>query len=339
MAAWNDAFRGDVRSFWLAGPKEITAGRPAGGIRDLATRLSGSADLFGHADPMGDHGPTGSINFIDAHDGFTLRDLVTFEHKHNLANGENNRDGSGDNRSWNHGVEGLITEGVGPSLEGSDLGMDTIARLRERSIRNLFATLAFSAGVPMYCAGDEFGRTQWGNNNAYCQDGPISWLDWDMASWQGDLVETVSFLFALRREHESLRPARYLSGNDSADGVPDLAWFGVDAKPVAVNQWHDGAFRTVQMVRHCTEPGERDALIAINGTLDEADYVLAPGAPGEAWELIWDSVWGSPGDKALSEGIEGPMIARQRQTIPMHLLSLRLYLAVPDLPVPRPQHP
>ncbi|MDR1798367.1 MAG: glycogen debranching protein GlgX, partial [Bifidobacteriaceae bacterium] len=277
IAAWNDAFRGDVRSFWLQGPKDMAAGRPAQSPKDLATRMSGSPDLFGRSDPIGDHGPAGSINFVSAHDGFTMRDLVCFDYKHNLANGEDNRDGTDDNRSWNHGVEGLIGEDAPDLLAGADLGLDTIAMLRWRSVRNLFATLAFSAGVPMYCAGDEFGRTQRGNNNAYCQDSPISWLNWDLTDTQRDLMETVRRLFQLRHQHPTLRPDRYLTGQPFPDGLPDLGWYAPGGAPVAVNQWLDPGFRTVQMLRHSPEPSHRDALVLINGALDAVDCRLPAG--------------------------------------------------------------
>ncbi|MDR1823918.1 MAG: glycogen debranching protein GlgX [Bifidobacteriaceae bacterium] len=327
IAAWNDAFRGDVRSFWLQGAKELAAGRVAPSASDLATRVSGSPDLFGRADPMGNHGPAGSINFVTAHDGFTMRDLVCFDYKHNFANGEDNRDGTDDNRSWNHGVEGLIGEDAPDRLAGAELGLDTIASLRWRSVRNLFATLAFSAGVPMYCAGDEFGRTQWGNNNAYCQDGPISWLNWQWTEAQEDLVETVRLLFALRHQHPALRPDHYLTGQPYPDGLPDLGWYGPDGAPISVDQWRDPRFRTVQMLRHSPEPAERDALVLFNGALDGLDVKLASGAPGAAWELVWDSSWDTPSERDDPDGLEGPLLAEPGQKVPVHLLSVRLYLS------------
>jgi glycogen operon protein len=329
ITAWNDSFRGDVRSFWLSGPKELSAARPASSARDLATRLSGSADLFGSTDPMGDHGPMGSINFVTAHDGFTMRDLVTFDYKHNQANGEANRDGSEDNRSWNHGVEGLILYDWEAGIEGVSLGLDTIASLRQRSIRNLAGTLAFSAGVPMYVAGDELGRTQWGNNNAYCQDGPISWVDWELAIWQRELEETFQFLFALRRTHPALRPARFLTGAPTADGLPDLGWYGFDGVPATPRHWNDPRFRRVQMLRHSPQLTARDALLLVNGALDSTECVLAPAKSGAVWELVWDSTWDEPGDRAASDGLEGPLVAEGGQLVPSHLLSLRLYLSTP----------
>jgi glycogen operon protein len=298
--------------------------------RDLATRFSGSADLFSRADPMGDHGPVGSINFVTAHDGFTMRDLACFDYKHNQANGENNRDGTDDNRSWNHGIEGLIIDSNPIAVAGTDMGFDAIASLRRRSIRNLFATLAFSSGVPMYCAGDEFGRTQWGNNNAYCQDGPISWLDWEWSPWQHDLLQTVRYLFALRRTHPALRPASFQTGEVCADGLPDLGWYSFDGPAVGPGQhWHDPAFREVQMLRHSPSLAARDALVLINGDLDGHDCRLAPAKPGTNWELIWDSSWDQPDDRDVSDGLEGPLEADGGKVVPVHLLSVRLYLSKP----------
>jgi glycogen operon protein len=329
IAAWNDSFRGDVRSFWLSGPKELAAARPAHSARDLATRFSGSADLFASHDPMGNHGPAGSINFATAHDGFTMRDLVAFDYKHNQANGENNRDGTDDNRSWNHGVEGLIVVDSSLGVEGATLGLDAITSLRQRSIRNLAATLAFSAGIPMYCAGDEFGRTQWGNNNAYCQDGPISWLDWEWSHWQRGLIETFRYLFAPRRSHPALRPSAYLTGAPTSDGLPDLGWYTFSGQAVGAHQWNDPAFRQVQMLRHSPSVASRDALVLINGALDGADCQLAPAKADTLWELIWDSTWGEPADRAISEGLEGPLTAAGGESVPTHLLSIRLYLSAP----------
>jgi glycogen operon protein len=329
IAAWNDSFRGDVRAFWLTGAKDLSDGRAAPSARDLATRLSGSADLFGSTDPLGDHGPAGSVNFVTSHDGFTLRDLVAYDYKHNEANGEGNRDGTVDNRSWNHGVEGVITDVGQTGVPGVELGLDAITELRQRSIRNLAATLAFSAGTPMFCAGDEFGRTQWGNNNAYCQDGPTSWLDWDWAPWQRDLFETVRFLFALRRTHPVLRPGAFLTGALTADGLPDLGWYTFAGDRATPEQWHDPSFRKVQMVRHSAPSAARDALVVINGELEGADCVLAPAKAGSVWRMIWDSTWNRPDDSAVFDGSEGPSSARGGMTVPCHLLSVRLYLSEP----------
>src|SRR6201996_1835521 len=184
-AEWNDRFRDDVRAFWKG---DI-------GASALSTRLVASPDLF---DRLG-RKPSASVNFVTAHDGFTLNDIVTYNDKHNEANGEDNRDGGSDNRSWNCGAEGPTDD-----LE--------INRLRERQIRNFLATLLLSQGTPMLLAGDEFGRTQNGNNNAYCQDNEISWLDWNVAEKGSSLIRFVKKLTSLRHKYPILRRSRFLSG-------------------------------------------------------------------------------------------------------------------------------
>ena len=209
---WNDQYRDTVRDFWR--------GR-SGGVRALGYRLSGSSDLYG------DDGrrPFSSVNFVTAHDGFTLRDLVTYDRKHNEANGEHNRDGSDHNRSWNHGVEGETPD---PEIEAS----------RRRTMRSLLATLVLSTGVPMITAGDEMGRTQGGNNNAYCQDDEVSWVDWDLAAWQRDLLEFAQLLVRLRREHPVLRHRHFFEGRAAVPGGPkDLAWFAPDGSEVNEDLW------------------------------------------------------------------------------------------------------
>ncbi len=216
---WNDRYRSSVRDFW----------RGQGNIQDLATRLVGSADLFSHD---GRH-PSASVNFITAHDGFTLRDLTTYEQKHNEANGESNRDGSNDNRSWNCGVEG----------ESDD---ETITTVRLRQMKNMMATLLLSRGVPMICAGDEHGRTQGGNNNAYCQDNRISWMDWiDARSWS-DLYNFVCSISTLRAEHDVFRADDYRYREEITDpngyslGRYCLAWMNGYSGEMSDRDWHDG---------------------------------------------------------------------------------------------------
>src|SRR6185503_3505169 len=173
FAEWNDRFRDAVRTFWLPDVERSARQEPGHGVRELATRLAGSQDLFG----THDRGPIASLNFVAAHDGFTLADAATYSHKHNDANGEDNRDGNDDNRSWNHGLEGQ------PDMQ--DPGANTaLLTARRRSIRNLLATELLATGVPMINAGDEIGRSQRGNNNAYCQDNDVSWLNWELEPWQ-----------------------------------------------------------------------------------------------------------------------------------------------------------
>ncbi|MCY7373262.1 MAG: glycogen debranching protein GlgX, partial [Spirochaetaceae bacterium] len=216
---WNDRYRDTVRASWLG-----SRGRhPTGGVRDLAYRLSGSSDIF----EASGRGPLASVNFVTAHDGFTLHDLVSYEHKHNEANGEDGRDGSDDNQSWNCGTEG-------PSDD------PTVLALRRRMMRNLLATLLVSAGVPMLTAGDETGRTQRGNNNAYCLDDKTSWLSWDHAGWQRDLYSWTRALIAVRREHDVLRTDEFFEGRPAhADGAKDLTWYGPDGTEMSPERWFD----------------------------------------------------------------------------------------------------
>jgi len=311
---WNDRFRNAARSFWLADPARAAHGLPGHRVRDLATRLSGSVDLFGHSDPPLVRGPVASVNFVTAHDGFTLADLVSYDHKHNAANGENNRDGSDDNRSWNHGVEGPI---------GHDSPAADIAPLRRRSIRNLFATLVLSAGTPMITAGDEMGRTQGGNNNAYCQDNEISWVQWDLTDSRLDLLATSRWLLALRRDHPALRAPRFYTGRPPQPGSrPDLAWFDASGDPFDHARWHDPAIRTLQMLR-AHEDGDV-VLLVINGSLEGLDVTLA-GEPGERWRLAWDSVWERPADER-GTAIAGALHVDAGATTELEPLSLQVYV-------------
>ncbi len=215
---WNDRYRGYTRDYWRGHNS---------GVQELATRLSGSPDIFDHGRPT-----SASVNFITAHDGFTMRDLVTYDRKHNEANRENNRDGTDDNRSWNCGVEG-------------DTDDPAVNALRRRQVKNLMATLLLSHGVPMVTAGDEFGRTQLGNNNAYCQDGPISWVDWATAREWADVSSVVSRLVSLRAEHPVLRPDEFRHRTEVVDarGMPlgrfDLAWLNGRDGEMQQGDWHD----------------------------------------------------------------------------------------------------
>ncbi|WP_127841654.1 glycogen debranching protein GlgX [Actinomyces wuliandei] len=282
---WNDHFRGTVRSFWLHDPSEMSRGRQGSDLRDLATRLSGSADLFSNGENPGGRGPLGSVNFITAHDGFSLRDLVCYDHKHNLDNKEDNRDGTSDNRSWNHGFEGPVVEG---------LNLGPIEVLRRRSMRNLLATLLLSAGTPMILGGDELGRTQQGNNNCYCQDSPLSWVDWDLEPWQQDLVATTRFLVDLRHAHPVVRPDRFATGQvQEEDTIPDLSWFRGDGELMDAVAWHDPHTRVVQMLRSGRLWDDDDLLVVVNGTLDQVEVVL-PNGHDTDWHLAWDSTWAVP---------------------------------------------
>ena len=271
---WNDQYRDTVRDFWR--------GR-SGGVRALGYRLSGSSDLYG------DDGrrPFSSVNFVSCHDGFTMRDLVTYDTKHNEANGEHNRDGTDDNRSWNHGVEGETPD---PEIEAS----------RRRTIRSLMGTLVLSMGVPMICAGDEMGRTQGGNNNAYCQDDEVSWLDWDHAPWQRDLLEFTRKVIRLRRDHPVLRYRHFFEGRPAFPGGPkDLAWFAPDGNELTDDLWWSPGLHTLGMylagdaMRARTPRGEpvtdSSFLLLLHGGEDEAEFILPTGPWATSYQRLLDT--------------------------------------------------
>ncbi len=291
-AEWNDKFRDSVRGFWLDAPRQGSHGQQMRGMRELATRLAGSADLFGHSDPPLMRGPVASINFVTAHDGFTLADLVAFDHKHNWANGEDNRDGHGHNLSWNHGVEGHA-----PS--GDDVGTEpwsAVVPLRRRSQRNLLAMLVLAAGTPMLTAGDEIGRTQGGNNNAYAQDNEISWLDWELDEAARHLLETTRFLFGLRRRHAALRAESFFLGKPRpGEEQTDLLWYDAAGTPMDHDAWSVAGRRVIQMLRPGPGQGEADVLLVINGGLDDVE--VSPPEPlsgAWSWERVWSSTWDAP---------------------------------------------
>ena len=221
---WNDQFRDTVRDFWRG---------HSGGVRTVATRLAGSSDLY--ADDG--RSPYASVNFITAHDGFTLRDLVSYNDKHNEANGEDNRDGTDNNRSWNCGVEGETDD-------------PEIIALRRRQAANLMATLCFSNGVPMLTAGDERGRTQGGNNNAYGQDNETSWIDWRPDDAWLDVYEITKTALRLRREHPVLRQRHWFEGRPTIKGgTKDLVWMHPSGREMTVDDWNDDSIRTDRDVR------------------------------------------------------------------------------------------
>ena len=293
MAEWNDRFRDAVRGFWLDAPREGSHGRPMHGLRELTTRLAGSADLFGHSDPPLLRGPVASVNYVTAHDGFTLADLVAYDHKHNEANGEEGRDGTDHNLSWNHGVEGHAPGDV----EGGDTTTEpwsAVVPLRRASQRNLLATLLLAAGTPMITAGDELGRTQGGNNNAYAQDNPTSWLDWDLDDAARDLLATTRFLLALRREHPALRADSFFLGTPRpGEEATDLLWFAADGTPMDRDAWGVAGRRVVQMLRPGPADGDAHVLLVLNGGLDDVEITLPPSGDG-SWERVWSSTWDRP---------------------------------------------
>jgi isoamylase len=265
---WNGAYRDTMRDFW----------RGQASVSDFATRFTGSADLYA---PDGRR-PSASVNFVTAHDGFTLADLVSYEQKHNEANQEGNRDGSDDNRSWNHGVEGP-----------TDDAEITAQRLRQR--RNFLLTLLLSQGVPMLLGGDELGRTQSGNNNAWCQDNELSWFDWEGADWE--LHGFVERLMRLRAEHPIFRRARYFQGREiMGSGLPDIWWFRPDGRRMARRDWRSpdvrvlGAFLNGKELEPQGWRGEPvvddDFVLLFNANGDRVDFTLPPRRFGRRWELV-----------------------------------------------------
>jgi glycogen operon protein len=273
-AEWNDQYRDQMRGFWKG---------DLGLIKDVAYRLTGSQDLYGWSGKR----PNASINFVTAHDGFTLHDLVSYNDKHNEANGEDNRDGHSHNLSWNCGVEG-------PSDDP-----DVLA-LRERQKRNLLATLLLSQGVPMLLAGDEMGNSHEGNNNVYCQDNALAWLNWSPTQDKTALLAFVRQLIALRRRHPSFRRRNFLQGRPMGDDShKDCAWFRADGQPMEQNDWDNHHALSMAMLlsgNGIAEHGPRGErlvddhfLLLFNAHYDAIDFTL-PAAPGTgAWQRILDT--------------------------------------------------
>ncbi|WP_370459961.1 glycogen debranching protein GlgX [Nostocoides sp. F2B08] len=308
---WNDRFRDSVRTFWLSDVRAAQHGHTGHGVRDLATRLAGSQDLFAARD----RGPLASVNFVTAHDGFTLADLTAYNRKHNGANGEGNRDGTDDNRSYNHGREGWADASA------------SILRDRRRSMRNLMATLLLANGVPMLNAGDELGRTQWGNNNPYCLDIEEMWVDWDLEPWREDLLETARFLTGLRRRHPVLRQRTFHTGQPvSADGSLDVAWYGTDGAELDTRAWESAATHTLQMLLDGAWLDTDSLLIVLHGG-GRASSVNLPKAPGLlGYSLLWDSTWEHPSEGADSPAAQGaPLLPGTPVTV--EAASLRVYRA------------
>jgi glycogen operon protein len=273
-AEWNGKYRDTVRRFWKGDEAQVA---------ELAYRLSGSSDLYESTGRR----PSASINFVTAHDGFTLRDLVSYNQKHNQDNGEHNQDGESENNSWNCGAEG-------PSDDPA------IKRLRAQQQRNLLATLLLSQGVPMLLAGDEFGRTQQGNNNAYCQDNPISWVDWSLDEDGQELLGFVHKLIALRQEHPVLRRRTFFQGR-SIHGlqVSDIEWYRPDGQEMSDVEWEDGLVRCLGLLLNGALMDEWDThgqhvhddimLLLLNAHHEALPFVLPGVEQGPAWELLLDT--------------------------------------------------
>ncbi|MHB1235139.1 MAG: glycogen debranching protein GlgX [Microbacteriaceae bacterium] len=296
---WNDGYRDRVREFWLTDLARVRTGATPLGAGALASKLTGSSDTF-----AAERRPLASLNFVTAHDGFTLADLVSFDHKHNVGNGENNNDGTDDNHSFNHGVEGVTTD------EG-------ILAARRKTMRNLLGTLLLSAGVPMLTAGDEFGRSQRGNNNAYCRDSELTWLSWPdrerpWEAWQRDLHAVTRALIRLRRQHPALRPSAF-GGTQGPDAASRLDWFSADGHPMSSVDWDLPGSRTLQLLATAgagsAAPGSaapggaaregaaelpergRDRILLIVHGQDAPGTVTLPVHGGiGSYQLLWDSV-------------------------------------------------
>jgi glycogen operon protein len=283
-AEWNGKYRDVVRRYWKGDD---------GQIAELGYRLTGSSDLY----QRDGRKPSASINFAIAHDGFTLHDLVSYNEKHNGANGEENRDGSNDNYSWNHGVEGPTDD-------------PQIIELRERQKRNILLTMLLSQGVPMICGGDEIGRTQNGNNNAYCQDNEISWLDWNLDERKKALLEFTTNLIAFRKSHPNFHRRRFFQdrtispasvGTQNVNGteVRDITWYRPDGKEMTQEEWNSGWVRclgihlsgkTLDDVGRFGEPiRDESFLVCLNPHYERVPFCMPSLTPACRWELILDT--------------------------------------------------
>ncbi|MBA3449631.1 MAG: glycogen debranching enzyme GlgX, partial [Chloroflexia bacterium] len=295
---WNDQYRDTVRAYWKAG--DVT-------VAELAYRLTGSSDLY-----QGDgRRPYASINFMVAHDGFTLHDLVSYNDKHNEANGEENRDGHDHNVSWNHGAEGETDD-------------PAIIAAREQTKRNLMATLLLSQGVPMIAHGDEIGRTQGGNNNVYAQDNEISWVDWNLDDRTRALLEFTRELIAVRDRHPSLGRPRFFQGRKiRGSPVEDLAWFRPDGEPMTDEEWDVGWARAIGMrlggkaLSELDAEGNRrvddDLFLLLNGHYEPVSFCIPPEGNDE-WTVLVDTATGevqrNGGGRTITAGEDFELPAR-----------------------------
>jgi glycogen operon protein len=291
-AEWNDRYRDDVRRFWRG--DDVSVG-------SLATRITGSSDLY----LRDGRKPFHSINFITSHDGFTLRDLVSYNQKHNEMNGEGNRDGTDHNMSWNHGVEGETDDPV-------------VLNLRKRQMKNFMSTLLLSLGTPMVLGGDEFGRTQRGNNNAYCQNNEISWYDWSLMETNQDLYRFVTLLIQFRFTHHAfLRPEFYTGKDGNYNAMPDITWFdekgrnpdwGLQKKLLALRI--DGSEAPLEQDRD-----ENDYYILFNASEKARIFVVAPPRADMYWHRLIDTSLPPPNDFSYPPGTEPRISPVSRYTV------------------------
>jgi glycogen operon protein len=289
-----------MRDFW----------REQAGVNAFASRFTGSSDLY----ESDGRRPFASVNFITAHDGFTLRDLVSYNDKHNEANLEDNRDGTDDNRSWNCGVEGPTDD---PEINA----------LRIRQQRNFLATLLLSQGTPMLLGGDEFGRSQGGNNNAWCQDNEISWFDWEAQAGDGELLAFTRRLIRLRHEHPVFRRRQFLHGTDEdGSGLPDVWWFRPDGRRMTKADWDDRDARRLGMFLNGEEivaPDERGArvvddsyVLLFNAGHEDVAFTLPPARFGAEWrcELRTDADEGATHGAAESVTVSSRSLVLLQRT-------------------------
>ena len=270
-AEWNGKYRDTVRRYWKG---------DEGQLSDLGYRFTGSSDLYQNDGRR----PNASINFVTAHDGFSLEDLVSYNDKHNEANGENNQDGANDNNSWNMGAEG--------PTDNPD-----ILAARERQKRNFLATLLMSQGVPMICGGDELGRTQHGNNNAYCQDNEISWYDWKLDPQKKKLLEFTCKLIEFRKRHPNFRRRRFFQDREVYHpSSKDIAWYRTDGQEMTQEQWNTGWMRSLAMMLNGATLGQVDNagepitddtfLVMLNSSGDSVTYTLPQSPRNRGWRLL-----------------------------------------------------
>lgn len=282
---WNGRYRDTVRDFWRSQPSTLP---------EFASRLMGSSDLY----QVNGRRPVASVNFITAHDGFTMNDLVSYNEKHNEANGEGNRDGESNNRSWNCGVEGPTN-------------IPDVNDLRQRQMRNMFATLLFSQGIPMICGGDEVARTQQGNNNAYCQDNEISWTNWYLDKGRKELLAFVSKLIHLRLDHPVLHRRRFFTGREPGDDsntIPQVEWFDHTGSIMDMDDWQNThAFSMMIYLNGSDIPevdwyGNRmvdnDFILIFNAHYEPIMFTLPDERYGRKWQLVVDTH--NPNEPALS---------------------------------------
>jgi isoamylase len=308
---WNGKYRDTVRDYWRGEPASLA---------EFASRISGSSDLYAHSDRR----PTASINFVVAHDGFTLRDLVSYNEKHNEANGEGGNDGESHNRSWNCGVEGPTDD-------------PAISALRLRQQRNFITTLMVSQGVPMLAHGDELGRTQGGNNNVYAQDNETAWVDWDLDADQQGLLDFTSAAIALRKAHPVLRRRRFFAGDARHGGqspLGDIEWLKPDGSEMNDEDWNSGYAQSLMVFLNGDAIPETDQLgrritddhflLMFNASSESITFITPPKAFGETWTVRLNTANGEVDPEVK------PWRSRTKHVVPAHSMVVLSTTVVPE---------